>query len=243
MENKNQKNIKGNLYVALLVILMITAIIVAIAGAVVRSVNGDGAVTTNANTGKKSAAVTTEKQKDSEKADVFIENKDTEKSADTTAADTDKKNNAGVIPKFINPTGGTVMNAHSSEVPVFSKTMNDYRTHNGVDISAQPSADVFAAADGTITQIWDDPMMGKCLKIEHSGGAVSTYKNLSEDLPSGIEEGCKVSSGQVIGCAGESALAEIAEESHIHYEIAINGISADPCKYIEFSKEDNSYEG
>ena len=70
---------------------------------------------------------------------------------------------------------------------------------------------------------------------------MSTYKNLAPDIPEGIAEGVSVSAGQTIAAAGESALAEIAEDSHVHYELAIDGISVDPAKYINFSEKENDF--
>ena len=145
------------------------------------------------------------------------------------------------LPVFVTPTDGVIMNTFSDTVPVFSVTMNDYRTHVGVDISVGAGEAIRAAADGVIDSVWDDPMMGKCLSINHSGGAVSTYKNLAPDIPEGIAEGVSVSAGQTIAAAGESALAEIAEDSHVHYELAIDGISVDPAKYINFSEKENDF--
>lgn len=146
------------------------------------------------------------------------------------------------LPVFVTPAGGVIMNSFSDSVPVFSVTMNDYRTHEGVDISIGAGEAVRAAAEGVIDKIWDDPMMGKCLSIRHSGEAVSTYKNLAPDIPEGIAEGVSVISGQTIAAAGESALAEIAEDSHVHYELAIDGISVDPAKYINFSEKESNFD-
>lgn len=147
-----------------------------------------------------------------------------------------------VLPVFVTPTGGVIMNSFSDSVPVFSVTMNDYRTHTGVDVSVGAGDAVRAAAEGVIDKIWDDPMMGKCLSIRHSGGAVSTYKNLSPDIPEGIAEGATVITGQTIAAAGESALAEIAEDSHVHYELSINGANVDPAKYINFSENESNFD-
>lgn len=141
----------------------------------------------------------------------------------------------GEIPTFVPPVGGAVIVSFSDVTPVFSVTMNDYRTHPAVDVEAESGSAVMAAADGVIGAVWDDPMMGKCLTVVHSGGAVSTYKGVYETLPEGINEGAWVSSGQVIAAVGDSALAEIAEESHVHYELSVDGVPVDPAKYIDFA--------
>ena len=80
-------------------------------------------------------------------------------------------------------------------------------------------------------------MMGMSISIEHSGGAVSVYQNLYDEIPAGIEVGSRVQKGQVIATAGDTALSEISEDSHLHFELSVNGESVDPSDYIEFSKD------
>ena len=147
------------------------------------------------------------------------------------------------IPNFISPVAGVLSQPHNTEVPVYSLTMNDYRTHAGVDILAVSGASVCAAADGTVGEIWEEPMMGVCLSIEHKGGARSIYKNLSPQLPDGITVGTAVRAGDRIGAIGESALMEIADSPHLHYELEIDGVSVDPADYMLIGSDDTGYEG
>ena len=121
---------------------------------------------------------------------------------------------------------------------MFSPTMNDYRVHLGIDILTDEAAPVCAVADGTVTQIWEDVRMGQCIAVKHSGDAVSIYKNVSTELPSGIVEGAKVKSGQQIATVGSTAMVEIAEEPHLHFEMTVGGLAVDPLEY--FSSKDVS---
>ena len=145
-----------------------------------------------------------------------------------------------LLPTFILPVSGEISIDFSDTVPVFSQTMNDYRTHLGVDISASLGSDVVAVADGTITNVWDDPFMGTCISIEHSGNAVSIYKNLDPAVKDGLVIGTSVKSGDVIGAVGESAMNEIAEEPHLHYELKIDNKHVDPKKHFNFFKPNDS---
>lgn len=152
------------------------------------------------------------------------------------------------LPDFTLPVSGTLSVKHDPELQVFSPTMNDYRVHLGVDITTAPGASVVASADGVIQKVWDDPMMGKCVAIAHDGDSVTFYKNLSETLADGIEKGKTVASGQLIGTVGDSAMMEVAQEPHLHFEMTVGGLQVDPSGY--FSKDvwaelnsDTSYEG
>lgn len=153
-----------------------------------------------------------------------------------TATDDQQTNlpNSDTLPTFSLPVSGNISMDFSDSVPVFSQTMNDYRTHLGVDLSANLGDEVLAVADGVVTNVWDDPFMGKCVSIEHTGKAVSIYKNLDPEVSDGIIIGASVKGGDVIGAVGESAMNEIAEEPHLHYELKVNGTHVDPKKHFKF---------
>ena len=102
------------------------------------------------------------------------------------------------IPELGLPVSGTLDQRHSVDVQVFSPTMKDYRVHLGVDIATAANAPVCAAADGTVEQIWEDPMMGWCIAISHTGECVTVYKNLAKEMAEGIAVGSTVLQGQLI---------------------------------------------
>ena len=150
-------------------------------------------------------------------------------------------------PVFSLPVSGKLTKSHDAKLQVFSETMNDYRVHLGIDIATAESSPVYAAADGKVSRIWKDAMMGYCIAIEHSGDSVSVYKNLSNTLPDGITEGATVKAGQQIATVGESAMVEVADEPHLHFEISVGGILQDPTEYfsakdLEALKSDTAYE-
>ena len=127
---------------------------------------------------------------------------------------------------------GTLLQAHSVDIQVFSRTMQDFRVHTGIDLATEADAPVLAAADGTIARIWDDPMMGKCIAVLHTANSQTIYKNLAADLPEGIVTGATVLRGQRIGTVGETAMAEVAEDPHLHLEMTVNGEVVDPLDYF-----------
>ena len=114
--------------------------------------------------------------------------------------------------------------------------MGDYRVHLGVDIATAPEAPVYAAADGKVEKIWEDSMMGTCVAVTHKDETVSIYKNLAKELAEGIAAGATVKQGQQLGTVGDTAVVEMADEPHLHFEVTAKGISVDPLDY--FSKKD-----
>lgn len=134
------------------------------------------------------------------------------------------------LPEFIMPTIGDVAKKFSIDVLVFSNTMEDYRTHNGIDICAAMGEGVMAAADGIVTEVYEHPMMGNTVVIAHDGDSKSVYQNLADEITVSI--GDTVKSGEIIGAVGDTAIIEIAEEPHLHFEIMVSGEYQNPLDYI-----------
>lgn len=166
-------------------------------------------------------------------------------------SDTEKepdKDVGGTVPTFALPVSGKLAKAHDETKQVFSNTMEDYRVHLGIDISTEENAPVSAAADGIVSQIWEDALMGQCIAIKHDGDSYTIYKNLSTTIPSNISEGASVKEGDLIGSVGTSAMVEIADEPHLHFEITVGGLQVNPTDYFEDSalvslNIDENYEG
>lgn len=148
-------------------------------------------------------------------------------------ADDASKPTSDNLPSFVLPVKGAILKEHDAAVQVYSATMGDYRVHLGVDVVTEENAPVYAAADGKVSKIWEDVKMGYCMAIEHGGGCVTVYKNLGKTLPEGIAEGVSVRSGQLVATVGNSAMIEIAEEPHLHFEMTVGGLSVDPLEYYD----------
>lgn len=158
---------------------------------------------------------------------------DTEKTEDTTKPD--KPTSTPVedkIPSLILPVNGVLSEKHDPELQVYSPTLKDYRVHLGIDITTSEGASVYSAADGTVARVWKDDMMGYSIAIKHSGDCYTVYQNLADTIPEGIKEGAAVRTGQLIGAVGDSAMVEIAEEPHLHFEMTVADLAVDPLKYF-----------
>ena len=181
-----------------------------------------------------------------ENNETAAESAETKKEAEKTDAEAEITAAVGltdILPVFYSPIqNGTILREHSVTVPVFSPTMEDYRTHTGVDILCAPSSPVMAAADGKIGNVWHDPMMGYTISVIHSGDAVTVYQGIAEELPEGIGAGTEVKAGQVIACSGNTALVECEDEEHLHFMLNIGGMDVDPLEYIALPTMAEVYE-
>lgn len=132
---------------------------------------------------------------------------------------------------FVSPVVGEVIKSHSMDTPVFSNTLNEWRVHTGIDIAAEEGSKVYAAADGKVSAIYNDPFLGRTVELTHVGGIVSVYSNLtSSDVK--VKVGDNVRSGDVIGTVGDTSLSELADESHLHFGVKVDGVSVNPLDYI-----------
>lgn len=136
---------------------------------------------------------------------------------------------------FVQPISGDTVNNFSNGDLILDKTMNDWRTHNGIDIQAETGSPVKAVTDGKVQKVYTDSMWGTVVEIKHASGIVSRYCSLTEAVL--VKEGDKVEIGQEIGCVGETATAEVSLPTHLHFELLNDGKYVDPLKTIEESKQ------
>ena len=128
------------------------------------------------------------------------------------------------------PVKGEVIRDFSLEVLAYDETMGDWRTHCGMDISAQLGTEVCAVSAGTVEAVYADDLMGTTVVIDHGKDIRSIYSNLAA-VPT-VEVGDAVKTGTVIGAVGETALAESGRPPHLHLEMTRNGHIVDPLQYL-----------
>ena len=137
--------------------------------------------------------------------------------------------------QFMLPVSGTLSQKHDEDTLVFSLTMDDYRTHTGIDISTIAGATVSAMEDGIITRVDDSEYYGTSVTIQHGDDIFVTYRNLSKDLPENVVEQARVKKGDKIGVVGETFEEELTQEPHLHLEFEQGGKSVNPLDFL--SKE------
>ena len=131
----------------------------------------------------------------------------------------------------VSPLNGEVLTAFSMDELVYNPTLADWRTHDGLDISAKPGTTVLAASPGTVSAVGDDPLMGTFVTIDHDDGYQTTYANLQE-TPT-VAVGDTVSAGHIIGAVGTTAAAEAAQSPHLHFSVTKDGNSVDPSEFLK----------
>lgn len=132
---------------------------------------------------------------------------------------------------IVSPLNGPVLTAFSVDRLVYDVTMDDWRVHDGVDISAKPGTTVLAACSGTVLAVENDPMMGTTVTIRHDSGYQTRYANLQAHPT--VEAGDTVSAGQIIGAVGSTAKAESGQSPHLHFSVEKDGDVIDPDEFLQ----------
>lgn len=125
---------------------------------------------------------------------------------------------------------GEVINEFSNGELIKSATSGIWQTHNGVDISAETNAPVQAIKDGTVTNIYEDALLGVCVTIDHTD-FIANYCNLDKGVV--VSEGDSVTIGTIIGTVGNTSTSESALENHLHLEILQNEKYINPMDLIQ----------
>lgn len=108
--------------------------------------------------------------------------------------------------------------------PIFE----DWRFHDGIDLSAQMYTPIVAARSGTVSGASYNDSAGNYVLLDHGDGFTSNYYHMTYSV---VSPGQEVSAGEIIGYVGSTG---DSTGPHLHFEIRIDGESVDPSNYIRF---------
>ena len=132
---------------------------------------------------------------------------------------------------FVKPADGEIVKDYSKDNLVYSSTLEEWTTHLGIDIAMQKTDVVKAVADGKVKSIKNDPRYGLTVVIEHQNGFESIYSSLL--TAEFITVGEEIKQGSTIATVGNTATFEIADTTHLHFEMRKDGQNVDPNIYIK----------
>ena len=131
---------------------------------------------------------------------------------------------------FVMPmTDASIVKDYSDTNLQYNETLNQWEAHMSVDLTSE-SSDVFAVLGGTVTSVDYQYLDGYIVTIDHGNGFVSIYSSLAENVD--VEENDRVSAGQKIGSASESASGELEQGAHLHFTLMLNDEYVDPNDYL-----------
>ncbi len=149
---------------------------------------------------------------------------------DKQSPETEKPAQEQTGPLTVLPVSGEVVLEYAMDHLTYHPTTQDWRTHNGVDLSAELGQAVRAPRAGTVSAVYEDEYYGTTVVIRHENGYTSQLSNLAADVP--VKAGDVVAVGDTIGTVGDTALMEAGQESHVHFSVTCQGEPVDPASFL-----------
>ena len=101
---------------------------------------------------------------------------------------------------------------------------NTYMQNSGVDYASGSEFEVVSVLDGTVSEVVDDEIMGKTIKIKHSNDLVSVYQSMGS-IDFKVND--TVNQGAIIGKSGENNISKDLG-NHLHFELYYKGSIVNP---------------
>jgi len=101
------------------------------------------------------------------------------------------------------------------------------KMHTGIDFAASIGTPIYATADGVVDRLdVSFSGYGKMIEIDHGFGYRTRYAHMHGFA---VRQGQRVKRGDLIGYVGDTGLSTAP---HLHYEVFVNGIHANPVHYF-----------
>ena len=170
-------------------------------------------------------------QQDTEQLSDSESSENTESSIDAENSNEEQQVSLEQSPTlYIMPVQGEIIVDFSDHKVVKNETLGDWRTHDGIDISASVLTPVKCVNNGTVKEVYNDNLLGTVVVVSHSENIESYYCNLNELV--NVEVGQEVTVGHVLGSVGASAILESEGKEHLHFAMKENGEWVDPLKIL-----------
>lgn len=131
---------------------------------------------------------------------------------------------------YIMPIEGKIIKEFAVDKLVYSNTLGMWKTHPGIDIKAELGNKVKSVSAGIVQDVKQDSFYGYTITIINEEGYTFVYGNLDNDI--NIKKGDIVEKGDIIGKIGVSATGELADETHLHFEVIKDQTQINPQDLI-----------
>ncbi|MCL2695248.1 MAG: M23 family metallopeptidase [Clostridiales bacterium] len=128
------------------------------------------------------------------------------------------------------PVAGGIAWGYAVDKLIYSKTLDAWVTHEGVDIACDLGTKVKCVFAGTVDKVYEDDFLGFTVVVKHTNGRVTRYANLDRSVS--VKEGDKVNAGDILGKVGNTAISECADDPHLHFAMYVDGKPVNPTAYV-----------
>lgn len=134
--------------------------------------------------------------------------------------------------RFMPPMDTDYNKAFSEGAMVQSKTMGDWRTHNGIDYPGATGDPVKAVNNGIVKSVYDDVLWGTVVEIDHGDGLLVKYCGLGRG--STVNAGEPIKINEKVGNLGTIPV-ESADGIHLHLEFWQDKTAVNPAAFLQNS--------
>ena len=148
--------------------------------------------------------------------------------AATAVAASEQTTTAKVKESYILPHDGEIIRKYSPDVPLYCETMNDWRTHNGIDIAVGEGEEVLSVGKGKVSKVLANATYGYTVEVDY-GSFTARYCGMKQGDCVGIgqmlEKGDSIGTVDIVPCEAEST-------KHLHFEVMVEGMYEEPLKVL-----------
>ena len=102
--------------------------------------------------------------------------------------------------------GTKVVREYSEKEPSYSKTLDVWEIHKGLDVAAEDGAEIKSILDGTVESVYSDDKYGTSIKLSYADGLTVIYSGIKENVS--LQKGDTVKEGDCIGYVGNTTNVE-----------------------------------
>lgn len=127
--------------------------------------------------------------------------------------------------------GKKVIREYSQKEPSYSKTLNVWEIHKGLDVSADKGQEIKSLLAGKVVDVFTNDEYGMSVKIKSDNDVTVVYSNLNEKTK--VKKDQVIKEGESLGIVGDTSAVEGEDGSHIHIEAFKGKESIDPMSLIK----------
>jgi len=132
--------------------------------------------------------------------------------------------------KIMWPVDGDVILNYSMDKSIYFSTLNQYKYHPAIVISAPVGSEVQCAATGEVREISVNEETGTTIRMKLGNKYEAIYGQLKEVA---VEEGDVVEAGELLGYVSEPTKYYTLEGSNLYFQLLKNGKPMNPMSFIE----------
>lgn len=128
------------------------------------------------------------------------------------------------------PIVGDVLINYSMDQTIYFPTLQQYKYNPAIVISAAQGENIAAAADGRVTSVSYDPVIGNTVVMDLGNGYELTYGQLDNIV---VSEGSYVSVGDGIGTVASPTKYYSLEGSNVYFKLTKDGEPVNPMTKLQ----------